>query len=416
MPVSFNVIGHPARGFSEPRVATVEKLFEAACPRQYRRSLNIIQSSFDKSQFRESHISASENGFVWAAYHAYSRHHHLCIRPEDVWFAILTQISFFINAHAEDLRHFFVEHQGQKPLCVFIDDFSPDFREMATQMAGIIAKNVKDPGMRDWVMPDFSTTTPDDSIVGAILFMGAMQKYFAYEAVTDCGLPSVTLLGERADWAKIYKRLDKLELLGVEPALFAKLLRPVLRRMIMSFDAPGSPEVIHFWNTLIHRTALSSGTDYLTGWLTAFCFWDEKGVAKRQEQKVLMDDVAYLFVEVDQVPAGFASVPVSVIGGNHSSEATMVAGSVGILATPSQTLHSPDTSTDDLTKPDAMQSATPSSCKIEALSGWWMYKNETLATIAAREAQKTWIGRFGNSTVSWVIGTILSNCWDGVRK
>ena len=52
------------------------------------------------------------------ALEAYYTHHHLILRPDDVWFAILTQISFYINAHAEDLCSIFVAHDGKKELSV----------------------------------------------------------------------------------------------------------------------------------------------------------------------------------------------------------------------------------------------------------------------------------------------------------
>lgn len=50
-------------------------------------------NSFIQDFFDTSHISASENGFVWAVFHAYSHHHNLILRPKDVWFAILSQLS-----------------------------------------------------------------------------------------------------------------------------------------------------------------------------------------------------------------------------------------------------------------------------------------------------------------------------------
>lgn len=110
--------------------------------------------------------------------------------------------------------------------------------------------------------------------------MGAMQNGFDYKFTVTCSLPSVTLLGNIEDWENILSRLDKLDLLGDEPRQFAAMLRPILRRMIESFTDPTSPQVLEFWNTIVHRTALWSGTDYLTGWLTAFCYWDEEGNAK----------------------------------------------------------------------------------------------------------------------------------------
>lgn len=96
------------------------------------------------------------------AYHAYSAHHHLCIRPEDVWFAILTQITFYINAHAEGLRSFFVAHEGKKQLEAISE--IRNFALLAVQMGDIVGNNVVDPSLKDWVLPGFSTTTHTDIV------------------------------------------------------------------------------------------------------------------------------------------------------------------------------------------------------------------------------------------------------------
>lgn len=42
--------------------------------------------------------------FLSSAVKAYSYHHHLVLRPEDVWFSILVQLNVYINEHAEELR------------------------------------------------------------------------------------------------------------------------------------------------------------------------------------------------------------------------------------------------------------------------------------------------------------------------
>ena len=68
--------------------------------------------------------------------------------------------------------------------------------------------------LADWVMPNFSTTTNKDRIVGSVLFMGAMQSYFAYKHALMCGIPTVTLLGEREDWEVLLSRVDKLRTFG----------------------------------------------------------------------------------------------------------------------------------------------------------------------------------------------------------
>lgn len=414
MPVTLRIVDHPATAWNKPKSNSAEELLREAAPRQHRSCKGLVQSSFIPSHFRAGHITPSDNGFVWAAYHAYSQHHHLCIRPEDVWFAILTQISFYINAHAEDLRSLFVAHEGKKELKAV--HHIADFASLAVQMGDRIGENVLDPELKDWVLPAFSTTTDSDRVIGSILFMGAMQKYFSYSMVVFCGLPSVTLLGCVEDWENILNRLDRLDLLGDEPKQFAAMLRPILRRMVRSFSDPSSTETLDFWNTIVHRTSLGSGTAYLSGWLTAFCFWDEKGKAKATHHPVL-EGVTYPSVDVDKVPAGFASVPVSVDDNGHEYRATMVAGSVGILATASRILGASDGAQDTLhtwtrpTMPSQLDSLNGDTTSLEAdkdevvssngermdidspdpgtgqkepirdtvqaLSGWWMFEIES---------------------------------------
>ena len=94
----------------------------------------------------------SANGFVHGAILAYNEHHHLHIRPEDIWFAIISQLSFFINAHAEELRHTFVAHEGKKELKVRFESgnrYSVDFGLFAQLMSRLIEENVVDPELRE---------------------------------------------------------------------------------------------------------------------------------------------------------------------------------------------------------------------------------------------------------------------------
>jgi hypothetical protein len=95
-------------------------------------------------------------------------------------------------------------------------------------------------------MPAFSTTTVADRTMAAVLMMGSLQAYFGYTMTCDCKHPSVTLLSERGDHEDILHRLDKLEKLGPETKDWANLLRPILRRMIASFDEVMAVEVKDF--------------------------------------------------------------------------------------------------------------------------------------------------------------------------
>jgi hypothetical protein len=396
MPVRFNVANHPSNPWPQhqPLVATREELFSKSCPTEAGECSRIIQSSVSQSTFQDSHIAPSKNGFVISAWQAYSSHHHLTIRPDDIWFAILSQLNFYINKNAEALRDHFVAHEGQKELTIqqggTID--TVDFGVFARSMTGLIQENVKDPDLRDWIMPAFSTTTVDDRTTAAVLMMGSLQAYFKYTSMLTCGIPSVTLLGERADYEDILKRLDKLDQLGPEPSHWATLLRPILRKFVASFDEVMSAEVQIFWSRIAHYEG-GSGISYLSGWLTAFCFWRNDGRPMyyriplnefparhtpvpsyvAQKGRYELDNVTYHTVDTNDIPSGFASVPVKVIDNGRTFRTKMVAGSLGINIT-----RSGEKADNGEDKWDSVRS----------LSGWVMYALDGPASVAAEVADQ----------------------------
>nr|CEG05074.1 unnamed protein product [Fusarium clavum] len=335
MPVTVSVIDHPARPWGQDKASSVEEILKATNTKEFTRCKQVIQSVFSiGGSIEDKFVSGSKNGLVWAAFNAYSNHHHLTIRPEDVWFAIITQLSSHINANAEKLRHLFVSHKGKKELVIeqagFLHtaNYGAFVQSITREMV-----DVKDPTLRDWVLPSFSTTTDVDRAVGSVLLMGAMQQYFSYTCSLTCGLPSVTLLGEVTDYEDILSRLDKLEKLGEEPTRFAELLRPVVRRMILSFEEPTSPEVKKFWNSIADMHEMSGATT-LTGWITAFCFWNDEGKAQNGGWGCELDGLSYPSVETQDIPGDFVTVPVKVNDNGTVYSCRMLAGLIGIQALP----------------------------------------------------------------------------------
>jgi len=341
MPVTLQTGDLAPRPWRSNSISSARDLFARTSRKEYNHSKRIIQSSFSNDFLTSNNVSSSTNGLVYTIFHAWSGHHRLTLRPEDVWFAILSQLNFYINAHAEELRSFFVAHDGQKELETI--DFGTintvDFGPIAEKMTHLIQKNVLDPELRTWIMPSFSTTTPSDRVVASILMMGALQKYFTYTMCLACGIPSVTLLGEKADWEMMVTKLDKIPQLGTEPSVFAELLRPTLKRFVQSFDTPQNSDVVDFWNRNVHERG-GSGPSYLSGWVTAFCFWDEDGKSLYREPKTSnagyeLDGVRYHRVDTRHIPCGFASVPVKVDDNGTVYSTKMLAGSVGIHASSS---------------------------------------------------------------------------------
>ena len=120
MPVTFKTAPHGAntfntKGIDFPDVKSPWDHLVQVCGQESQQCREILQSS---NRADNAVIVPSPNGFVRTVIRAYSYHHHLVIRPEDIWFAIISQISLYINKHAEELRHKFVAHEDKKELVV----------------------------------------------------------------------------------------------------------------------------------------------------------------------------------------------------------------------------------------------------------------------------------------------------------
>lgn len=116
--------------------------------------------------------------------------------------------------------------------------------------------------------------------------MASLKAYFEYHCMICCGIPKVTLMGTREDWVKIYSRLDKLPLYGIETAAWSALLRPVIARFVKAFE-PGyadSQENLDFWQRIIHYQQGGSGPDYICGWATAFAVFRGNGQWQGDQQ------------------------------------------------------------------------------------------------------------------------------------
>lgn len=199
------------------------------------------------------------------------------------------------------------------------------------------------------------------------------------------------MLGEKADWKIILKRLDKLKTFGAEPTQFCALLRPVVSRFVKSFDDPTSKEVTDFWQRIAHFNAGGSGPSYYSGWIAAFCFWDKDGkpllrnLSAHHEERddapwkdsrypnLILDGAVYHQVDSSDVPEGFSSVPVKIDDNGLELDALMIAGSVGISVTSSG-------------EKLAAEGDKIGNDTFAPASGWWMFAKKSGGELASAEA------------------------------
>ena len=268
-------------------------------------------------------------GLVSTIMEAYNRHHELVLRPDDVWQAILTQFSFYVNANAEALRDRFVNFEGKKTLVVEMGGtlFTADYAKFAERMVDEnIVKNIKDPEMVAWLLPAFTTTTVNDRVVAAVSVMSTLQHYFEYVCRLCCGIPKVTLLGTVEDWTLLRQKADRLldfDLRDRKMSQWLTMLAPVLDNFLASASGKAN---LDFWDKVCCHLGGGSGPRYLSGWVTVFAVFNKDGLW--QGDTCDTEAGSWPRIETGKIPAGTLSVPVLVDDNGTQYDTQMVAGSL----------------------------------------------------------------------------------------
>ncbi|KAM0326976.1 hypothetical protein ACHAQA_006097 [Verticillium albo-atrum] len=317
-----------------------EEFFQQSISNEfYNNSAQVLLSSFDQDRRNGASLSIgdgvrpSADSFVRGAIQAWGEHLHFVIRPEEVWFTILVQMNFYMISHAEEIRHLFVDHEGQETIT--IEDLT--WQQVLIRFQDEIQSRVKTEWLQDWIVPDFTTTTENDLMTANILMMGLTKAYFRFEGGIICGLPSVTLQGEKADWEALLDKLDRLPEFGDEPATYAQRLRPILSRFVKSFDEPDSSDTVGFWNDIVSaRSEFFCGAPpfYMSGWITGFYYWNDRGepyARNSGEDDLILDGIQYPSLDIGTLPVGYASAPFVMLDYNGTArfESYVVAGTLG---------------------------------------------------------------------------------------
>jgi hypothetical protein len=328
----------------------LHKAFEQKQSSRGSRSALITPKIIQSSEESENLVHSARYGLVSAIMDAYNTHHSLVLRPDDIWQAILTQFSFYVNANAEALRDAFVDFQGKKTLVITMDGtlFSADFASFANRMVDEqIAANLKDPEVTAWLLPKFSTTKTADRVVASVTIMSTLQAYFEYFCTLCCGIPEVTLEGNIDDWRLLRQKIDRLlqyDIKDKEPVMakWHALLALVLDQFVRSAEGHSD---LGFWDTVCSHSGGGSGPSYLSGWVTVFaCFKSDGewmgdipdrprggGKIKRENANGRWEDVpeekpTWPFIDTDILPVGVVSVPVLVDDNGTQYDTQMLAG------------------------------------------------------------------------------------------
>lgn len=338
-------------------VQSASELFSRSCPEEVADKnpykAKVILSSYSeipddpyKASLRDTY--ASSGSFVRGSIVAWANHQSLVLRPDVIWFEILAQLNFYMTKNAEAVRDLFVTFNGKKEIVVKDTSWQNVISAFGTE----IQKRVKTDWLLSWVTPGFSTSTRNDNLTATVMLMGLTKHYFEFTGGIICGIPRVTLLGTKGDWARLYSKLDHLRDFGEEPSQFADKLQPILKRFVQTWEEPNSPVVQSFWRQIVRanrKFSCGGGPDEydISGWVTGFMQWksdgtlrDSSGGAEADEDAVRLDDIAYSRVSVDQIPVGYAKAPIRMLdypGPGMTTSAYVLAGNIGVRRTENDT-------------------------------------------------------------------------------
>lgn len=271
------------------------------------------------------------NGFVGTAFMAYNKHHHLTLRPDDVWSAIMIAFSEYVNSHSQEMRSLFVDFEGKRELTARADGTIQriPWGVLVPQLTQQIDENLKK-GIKDWVIPDFTTTNQWDRVVGGITLMGAMKNYFSYGMNLSCGLPGVTLEGTLEDWESLRKKIDPLlDFSREDLKKWHSLMVPVLDKFVESYQKAAQQEKVDtlFWNRICNYISGGSGPRYISGWINVFIpFRDGKFIILEKTWRGHTSEWGY--IDTNRIPSSMVSVPLKINDNGREYKTLLYAGSI----------------------------------------------------------------------------------------
>jgi len=280
-----------------PRLHTAEDII--------RNTIKITEKFEDfshRTKTAKSYIKGEIPGIITALHTAYQSHYALSLSVSDFIILIGQGLGAHIDKHAEKLRTNFVNHKGKEKIQVHRDEFvkgqQNDWSTAFGEFADEIKKRVK-ADVYGVIIDDTSVATPTTRIVSEITLMDAMKNYFAYEMVSSCGIPQITLEGTPEDWQKLKDKVQKLVEMNKDNCLELKWwldqLVPVVDKIC---EAGISRKVdVEFWSR-IYKYRGGSGGPTITGWITKFFPYLSTGVNSFDNDSVKTNKIPKQICEV----------------------------------------------------------------------------------------------------------------------
>jgi hypothetical protein len=281
---------------------------------------------------------------------AFSEHRPLILSPDCIWLTIVQGFAHHLHENAESLRGRIVAHDEKKNLTVRTESLDENhWPAMISQFSEQIRRN-SDPVLHETLLCNFSTTTPKIRTSFEVALMDAYQRYFEYNAMCVCGIPTVTLEGTPDDWQRIRDRVEVLATFDLE--WWTSRLTPILDQFVTT--SMGSPDRA-FWQAIYKPTHFYFA-DSATGWIADLfpylCqrlpkpkFWRNNIFETERRDWLPVDSNSRgVSVALRSFPCGLSCAPVKIQFSDSSRplDVVLMAGFFGVFQDPGDHSLSPE--------------------------------------------------------------------------
>jgi hypothetical protein len=212
------------------------------------------------------------NMLLAAADYCFQAHIPFGLRPEVLWYTIMSQVAAEVKSNPDAYRSLFTTSaEGKETIQVQHAGLRLGNPYGWDQAIGMFEAplRAKVPGdLAGLCLPDdLSTCGTCENLANLVAFMDAASPYYDYQVMTMCGIPKVALFGSGQDWANLAARVDLVAPRFPGLASYFDAVRPVLAEIAKTASDGLSNR--SFWDSVYKRNS-GSGGDRLTGWITVF--------------------------------------------------------------------------------------------------------------------------------------------------
>jgi hypothetical protein len=230
----------------------------------------------------------SNNHFINTFLIAYNNHIDLTLSPDDILISIGSVISTEINNNSEKYRNRFVNHEDKKELTIILDILNWD---KFIDGIHILLKNEVISDLTKLIVPEFSTTTDIERIVGQCTVMDCFKEYFSYNCCIYCGIRGVNLRGTHEDWYTLRDKYIKIKEIIPELKWWYKYFDVIIdmfvqmRTLSVKGEIQANKKIVDLWSRAITEIPYGSGMPRISGWVQLFYPFNKYGQDSELQKK-----------------------------------------------------------------------------------------------------------------------------------